>query len=267
VLRTGRDGVAEGAHLSVRGVAAVVTMDWPSKRNALRPDDARAIAAAIEGAAGTDAVGLVLTGSTAFCAGGDLPYFLASAADDAGTAREQFFHDVYDGMQGVLRALHDTRLLTVAAVDGPAIGLGMDFALACDVCVVGDGGWMQQGWAKVGLIAATGGIHFLDQVAPGLLWDLLDQRRLTAEDCVRLRLARRAAIAVDEAVGIVERIADVGPEALAEYVALNRLGRWPSHAEFEAFARAQARLLAGGTFRQRAGAVMAQRRSAHKSGR
>lgn len=52
--------------------AAIVQMDWPERRNALGPDEAGQLADAL-GVAGDPGVrALVLTGSGAFCAGGDL---------------------------------------------------------------------------------------------------------------------------------------------------------------------------------------------------
>ena len=49
---------------------AVVSMDWPEKRNALGPADTAQVGLAIEEAAALPVSGVVLTGTGAFCAGG-----------------------------------------------------------------------------------------------------------------------------------------------------------------------------------------------------
>jgi enoyl-CoA hydratase/carnithine racemase len=58
---------------------SVLTFRWTDKRNALNPDDAQAIVAAIEQASATASL-LIVTGEGAFCSGGDLPAFAALSA-------------------------------------------------------------------------------------------------------------------------------------------------------------------------------------------
>jgi len=64
----------------VAGPAALVILDWPEKRNALGPEQAGELAAALRTAAADPNVrGVVITGNGAFCAGGDIKGMVARA--------------------------------------------------------------------------------------------------------------------------------------------------------------------------------------------
>jgi len=162
------------------GSAAVIVLDWPERRNALGPDEALEVTAALrEAASPPEVCGLVLTGNGAFCAGGDL----RGAVERSAMPEDERRRLVYGAFQGLVRALVDVPVATVAAVDGPAVGMGFDLALACDSRFVGPDGWCQQGWGRVGLVPGTGGELLLRRLAPSALWALLeDQPRLSGQD-------------------------------------------------------------------------------------
>ena len=102
---------------------AVVTLDDPDRRNALSAGMVTEIGAVfdrIEEDPGVRAV--VVTGAPpAFCAGADLGDLAAAGAEE--------FRAIYEGFLRVARS----PLPTVAAVNGAAVGAGMNLALACDV--------------------------------------------------------------------------------------------------------------------------------------
>src|SRR5206468_8267081 len=108
--------------------------NWPEKRNALGPDDTREVGDALRAAGERAATGVVLTGTGAFCAGGDLAQFAAlSASVSVDELRDRSYHNVHS----VLRSIRSCSVPVAAAVDGPALGLGLDYAVACDMCFVG----------------------------------------------------------------------------------------------------------------------------------
>jgi enoyl-CoA hydratase len=104
---------------------AVVTLDDPPRRNALSLALAEEIVATLEELASEDDVGaLVITGAPpAFSAGADLGDLERADRDRLGR--------IYEGFLAVFRF----PLLTVAAVNGPAVGAGLNLALACDLRV------------------------------------------------------------------------------------------------------------------------------------
>lgn len=228
--------------------AAIVTLRWPERRNALGPQEAEQVAEAIAEAAGSGAAALVLTGEKAFCAGGDLPSILA-AIDGAAPAEVEAI--VYDRFQTLARALRGCRIPTVAAVNGAAIGLGLDLALWCDRRFVAPSARLGQGWARMGLVPGTGGAALLERLAPGLLWKLLGSGgELTVDDAAAHGIAEVVADPVAAAVEFAAALSRVGSQALAGYVALTRTGL-PDDAYLHECARLQSHRLTSADFARR----------------
>ncbi len=112
----------------VRDRVAVLTFDDPEKRNAITLAMNTEIGDALDEWEADPGIGaLVVTGaSPAFCAGADLDDLLAGSNAEEMKA-------IYDGF---LRIAHSP-LPTVAAVNGAAVGAGMNMVLACDVALAG----------------------------------------------------------------------------------------------------------------------------------
>jgi enoyl-CoA hydratase/carnithine racemase len=211
-----------GVTVSRHDAAAVVTMRWPEQRNALGPDEATEVAQALRDAAADPAVsGVVLTGEGAFCAGGNLK----GAVSRQGMSPEERRTIVYGAYQGLLRTLLELTLPTVAAVDGPALGMGLDIALACDSRFIGPDGWVSQGWGRMSLVPATGGVLFLGLRAPNALWAMLEtQSRLDAATAERLGIAESAGeqTALARAIERVRGLSSMSRPALEAYARLSR---------------------------------------------
>lgn len=114
--------------LEIADGVAVVTLDDPRRRNALNLAICEEVAAVFDDVESRSDVGAVVVtgGGSAFCAGADLSHLKDSARDG--------LLAIYEGFMRVAR----TPLPTIAAVNGPAVGAGMNLALACDVRVVGE---------------------------------------------------------------------------------------------------------------------------------
>lgn len=238
-----------GVTVEHQGAAAIVTLRWTEKRNALSADDARAVADAIGTASETASSAVILTGDGAFCAGGDLRAFaeLAAKHDPAGIRTH-----VYGDVQAMVRALRDATVPTIAAVDGPAVGLGMDLALACDVRFVGPRGWLRQGWGSAGLISATGGTWFVEGARQGLVWELLAQQaKLDGPRCEKLGLARASTgSALATAKEMAEQLSAIPRDVLTAYTRIARARTFPENSYLELCATLQAEFIGSERFRE-----------------
>jgi enoyl-CoA hydratase len=176
---------------------AVVTLNDPERRNTLTLPMVDEIVAAFDQLEADESVGaVVVTGAPpAFCAGADLGDLgRGGQSGDGGNVTS-----VYDGFLRVARST----LPTVAAVNGAAVGAGMNLALACDVRIAGRSGRFDTRFLRLGLHPGGGHTWMLRRaVGPqaaaamvlfgqvldgaaaagaGLAWSCVDDDALVAE--------------------------------------------------------------------------------------
>jgi enoyl-CoA hydratase len=113
-------------HIEARGSARVLRLNEPKRRNLLSAALCSALSAAIaEANADPDAKAIVITGAPpAFCAGANLDDLEAAVSGETAT-----LHLVYQSFMDVA----NSKLPTIAAVNGVAVGAGFNLALACDM--------------------------------------------------------------------------------------------------------------------------------------
>ena len=145
-----------------RGHVAYVTLNRPERMNAL---DAHSHAELIEIFDGferdPDAWLAIITGAgdRAFCAGNDLKATAqASANGEQRVGRDARFAAITRG--------YDCPKPLIAAVNGVAVGGGLEIVLACDVVIAADTARFGLPEPRVGLIAGAGGIHRLTRQIP-----------------------------------------------------------------------------------------------------
>lgn len=144
--------------------------------------------------AGTNADALVLTGAgRMFSAGGDLD-LLAEWHTWEPTERRDL---ITGGPQAVTRALLDAPIPTVAAVNGTAVGAGLDLSLVCDLRLAAVSATFGQAYVHVGVIPGDGGAWLLPRhIGMGAALDLLLTGRLVdAEEARTLGLVSRVCAA------------------------------------------------------------------------
>jgi enoyl-CoA hydratase len=207
---------------------AIVTLNRPEKRNAVNPQMAAALDAAVKATEADPEVRVVALASSnpkVFCAGADL-----SAVSDG----RLFQLSTPDG--GFAGFVHAKRRKPwIAVVRGLASGGGFELCLACDLIVASDGARFGLPEPQWGLMAGAGGVtrlpraiahHVaLEMVATGAL---IDARRSHALGLVN-RVAEPAKV-LDEALQIARRISSHGALAGVEGLELARAEGGPADA-------------------------------------
>lgn len=142
--------------LSVADSVALITFSRPEVANALNTQMRAELLHAVRAAdADENARVLVMTGQgRAFCAGQDLT--------DSGTVDElDIERTLREEYEPLLRALHDSRLPVIAAVNGAAAGAGANLALTADVVIAAESARFIQAFARIGLLPDAGGTYWL----------------------------------------------------------------------------------------------------------
>jgi enoyl-CoA hydratase/carnithine racemase len=158
---------------------------------------------------------VVLTGAgDAFCAGADLGGLREQASTAIGYKRH-----LTDHIHRIAYALEDLDQPVIAAVEGPAVGAGMDFALMCDLRVISDTARFSEGYIRVGLVPGDGGCYFLPRLIgiPRALELLWTGRFVDAEEALRIGLVSRivpAGEALIEARELAGQLAAAPPIAV-----------------------------------------------------
>jgi enoyl-CoA hydratase len=218
VETNGSLGEYEKLQLELRGRVLLVILNRPQVRNAIDEVLRREIRQLLNSLTGNRDIGaVVLTGSgEAFCAGGDVSMMRSfMAADWRDRAR-----NLENGVL-TLRDLLSVQQPIIAAVNGPATGLGATIALACDLIVMADGATLADTHVSIGIVAGDGGT---------LLWPaaigvakakqyLLTGDKMTAATAERLGMVNEvvsSAEVVPRALLIAERLAN-GPRFAIEW--------------------------------------------------
>lgn len=129
--------------LSVAGAVQTVRLNRAEKKNALTGEMYRALAEALRGGDAADAIAVtVILGQPGiFCAGNDLADFLAAGQGGAALHGFRF-----------LEALADREKPLIAAVDGPAVGIGTTLTLHCDLVFASPRAVFQTPFVNLGLV-------------------------------------------------------------------------------------------------------------------
>ena len=165
--------------LEPHGAVMVVRLNRPQVLNALNAPMVAEIAAALEGIAADPALrSVVLTGSgaRAFAAGADIAE-MQGAAPNPGAARS------WERIAAFGKPL-------IAAVNGLALGGGMELALICDIIVASESARFGQPEINLGIIPGAGGTQRLTRiVGKSLAMEMiLNARMLSAEEALRVGL-------------------------------------------------------------------------------
>ena len=198
----------------------------------------------------SEARAVVLTGSgRAFSAGGDFGWFKEIAGAEAIDRVRR------DGKQ-IIWDLLDVEVPIVAAVNGPAVGLGASIALLCDVIFMADTATIADPHVRVGIVAGDGGaVAWPLAVGPARAKEyLLTGDPVTAVEAERIGLVNRVLPAErlqEEALAFAQRLAEGAPLALRHTkVAVNKLVKDALNTAFDYSTAAETLTMASEDFQE-----------------
>jgi enoyl-CoA hydratase/carnithine racemase len=203
----------------------VVTADGPIRLVTLnRPDDLNGANRTLHQALAkvwtdiaedTDARVVIMTGSgSTFSAGGDFGYMQENIDDAA--MRTQTMLEARAIVRGIVRL----PIPVIAAVNGPAVGLGCSLAILSDLVLMSDKSFLADPHLRMGLVTGDGGMAW--PALTGLLRAkeyLFLGQKILPDKAVEFGLASRVVAADDlmaEAVSLANRLATVPPTALRD---------------------------------------------------
>jgi enoyl-CoA hydratase/E-phenylitaconyl-CoA hydratase len=221
---------------------ALVTLNRPERHNAIDPATDRAMADTLAALERDDEVRcIVITGAgdRAFCAGAEIPMLLPhlKANIEAGKDDPQFC--------GVTHR-HVTRKPLLAAVNGLALGGGLELALACDLRIASTNARFGLPEINVGVLAGAGGCTRLPRTIPAALAAemILTGQPIDAQRALQVGLVSRVVEPrelLDIALQLAQTVASRAPRALR---ACTELLRRPRFAEIQEALAAERALFA-----------------------
>jgi enoyl-CoA hydratase/carnithine racemase len=230
-----------------------ITLDWPDIRNALGPVEAAELRQALEAANADGSVAAIVLSANgkAFCAGGNLPEIVRLAAGGKAVVRDT----IYREFQGAFRAIRESKVPVIAGVDGAAVGFGCDLAIAGAMTFIGKHGWLAQGWAKLGLVPATGGtLYAIERGGPQAMWRLLTADRVDGPTAEAWGLGIACEDGRAAALAAAARLAALPGEAVRAITHLAGLPEMERH--WETALAYQAEFLTSPAFAARAAALL-----------
>lgn len=145
-----------------QGAIQIITMNQPETRNALTGNTAveEIVQACADVQADRSVRVVILTGEgPVFSSGGNVKdmqrYFQQRPPPDA--IREEY----RSGIQRIPRALYHLDVPVIAAVNGPAIGAGLDLACMCDIRIASEMATFAESFVRVGIVPGDGGAWLL----------------------------------------------------------------------------------------------------------
>lgn len=197
------------------GRVATITINRPESRNAIATlEDCDDFANALWQANDDPEINaVILTGAgKSFCAGGDLKTIRERTGIGPRATPDGTRANYRRGVHTIIKALAEIEVATVAAINGHAIGLGLDIGVLCDIRIAGASAKMASSFVKVGIIPGDGGAWILTNAigATRAAELVLTGDTIDAEEALRIGLVTRVAAddkLLDEARAIAARIA------------------------------------------------------------
>ncbi len=198
-----------------KDMVARITINRPESHNSYTTDTLRHLITVFEDAANDDGVGVIVytgAGDKAFCTGGDVKEYAAVY-----TKRPRDYWKYMGLFSRYLESILRSGKVTIARLNGMAVGGGNESQLACDLAVMADDTYLGQVGTSVGSVAAGGAtqwlpIHVGDRRAREMLFL---NTRIKAQQALEWGLVNRVVprAKLDEEVqSLAEQVLDKFPE-------------------------------------------------------
>jgi len=246
--------MSNGVVAELVDLAWVVRIDRPKRRNALGGPAWEALRDAVL-AVPESARAVIVTGSDAvFSAGMDLkldnPLLMEVGQAIGGQDAEQLMAIIHR-LKACLAPLRQVGVPTIAAIEGPCLGGGLEIALHCDVRIASDTAVLSMPEPRLGFVADVGGTTLLRRlVGPGRAsWLITSGRKVDVDTAERWGLIEQrcaAGEALSTALALVADMAKGAPVATRGSLALLRGSEEGLDARFDAETEAGIQALLAG---------------------
>ena len=184
----------ENIDLRINEGVALLFLNRPSKHNALNDQIRHELLNALESITNDEKIyAVILSGNGAsFCAGGDIEAMAKRLDLPAGEVAIKGWKR-HQEIQRVITLIHNMPKPVIAAVNGPAFGLGADLALACDFIIGSANALFCWSYIDRAVIPDGGGMYFLPRrVGMSLAKDLIfSGRRIKSEEAMEMGVIDR----------------------------------------------------------------------------
>jgi enoyl-CoA hydratase/carnithine racemase len=195
---------------------AFITLNRPEAKNAFSPEMLRLWREYLETAKADDVVRVIIVtgkGDT-FCSGGDIKDMAEGKLRSWDMKRF-----LWDGVHRIVLTLEDLDKPVIAAINGAAMGAGLDMALMCDLRVVSNKARLAESYIAMGLVPGDGGAYFLPRLVntSKALELLLTGDALNAEEALGLGIVNKVVPhehLMEETIKLAQKIADKPPLAV-----------------------------------------------------
>ncbi|RPJ11435.1 MAG: enoyl-CoA hydratase [Deltaproteobacteria bacterium] len=198
------------------GHIAIITLNRPEVKNAFSPEMITLWRQFLEEARGDKGVRVVIvTGNgDTFCSGGNIRDMAEGKLKSWGM--KSF---LWEGVHRIALTMEDLDKPVVAAINGAAMGAGLDMALMCDLRVCSDRAKLAESYILMGLVPGDGGAYFLPRLVgtSKAMELLLTGDVLGPKEALEIGLVNRVVShdrLMDEAMVLAQKIADKPPLAV-----------------------------------------------------
>ncbi len=194
---------------------ATITLNRPERKNAIDETTHHMLRNTLKAVRRDEEIrAVILTGvGDSFSAGGDLK---AAAKEGANLIPLQRMKRVKNITGALILLLYEFPIPTIAAVNGSAMGMGLNIALACDIRVASDKAKFGAVFVKRGLHPDAGGTYYIPRLAgtQKAYELLLTGDMFSAQDALKYKLVNRVVPhgkLMEEALGVAQKISDNAP--------------------------------------------------------